>query len=279
MTAQLDFSATPRFQKGAIFPWTISDYPLKQAILDNIVKRPMKGIAKIEEAKSQIASVRYRGYLAAAVERWREYREQLSALKRKPVLFIMMNSTEDAEDVGAWLRERYPEDFAGSKTQIIHTDKSGEVSKKDLDIARGAVREVDDPTSPIHAIVSVLMLREGWDVKNVTVVVGLRPYTAKANILPEQAIGRGLRLMFRDVPVGFTERVDIIGNQKFLDFVDDLEKLEDLKLDTFELGKDKLRIATILPIDSRKEFDIGLPVLSPTLVRKRPWQMKLQGWM
>jgi type III restriction enzyme len=277
LTAQLDFSATPRFQKGAIFPWTVSDYPLKQAILDNIVKRPMKGIAKIDEAKSQIASVRYRGYLAAAVERWREYREQLAALKRKPVLFIMMNSTEDAEDVGAWLRDRYPEDFAGSKTQIIHTNKSGEVSKKDLDIARAAVRQVDDPISPIHAIVSVLMLREGWDVKNVTVVVGLRPYTAKANILPEQAIGRGLRLMFRDVPVGFTERVDIIGNQKFLDFVDDLEKLEDLKLGTFELGKDKLRIATILPIDSRKEFDIGLPVLSPTLVRKKTLADEIAG--
>jgi type III restriction enzyme len=269
LAAQLDFSATPRYQKGAIFPWTTSDYPLKQAILDNIVKRPMKGVAKIEEAKSQIASVRYRGYLAAAVERWREYRDQLSPLKRKPVLFIMMNSTEDAEDVGAWLRERYPEDFSGTKTQIIHTDKSGEVSKKDLDVARAAVRDVDDPKSPIHAIVSVLMLREGWDVKNVTVVVGLRPYTAKANILPEQAIGRGLRLMFRDVPVGFTERVDIIGNQKFLDFVDDLEKLEDLKLDTFELGKEKLRIATILPLENRKEFDIGLPVLSPTLVRKK----------
>jgi type III restriction enzyme len=277
LTAQLDFSATPRFQKGAIFPWTTSDYPLKQAILDNIVKRPMKGIAKIEEAKSQIASVRYRGYLAAAVERWREYREQLGALKRKPVLFIMMNSTEDAEDVGSWLRERYPEDFAGSKTQIIHTNKSGEVSKKDLEIARKAVRDVDDPVSPIHAIVSVLMLREGWDVKNVTVVVGLRPYTAKANILPEQAIGRGLRLMFRDVPVGFTERVDIIGNQKFLDFVDDLEKLEDLKLDTFELGKDKLRIATILPLEGRKEYDIGLPVLSPTLIRKKTLAEEIAG--
>lgn len=277
LTAQLDFTATPRFQKGQIFPWTISDYPLKQAILDNIVKRPMKGVARIEEAKSQIASVRYRGYLAAAVERWREYRDQLSALKRKPVLFIMMNSTEDAEDVGAWLRERYPEDFAGSKTQIIHTDKSGEVSKKDLDVARRAVREVDDPTSPIHAIVSVLMLREGWDVKNVTVVVGLRPYTAKANILPEQAIGRGLRLMFRDIPVSFTERVDIIGNQKFLDFVDDLEKLEDLKLDTFELGKEKLRISTILPLENRKEFDIGLPVLSPALVRKKTLTEEIAG--
>lgn len=72
LAAQLDFSATPRFQKGAIFPWTICDYPLKQAILDNIVKRPMKGIARIVEAKSDYASVRYRGYLVAAVERWRE---------------------------------------------------------------------------------------------------------------------------------------------------------------------------------------------------------------
>jgi type III restriction enzyme len=47
LDSQLDFSATPRFTKGAIFPWTISDYPLKQAILDGIVKRPMKGIAHI----------------------------------------------------------------------------------------------------------------------------------------------------------------------------------------------------------------------------------------
>jgi hypothetical protein len=46
----------------------------------------MKGIAKIAEAKSEYASVRYRGYLTAAVERWREYREQLKLLKRKPVL-------------------------------------------------------------------------------------------------------------------------------------------------------------------------------------------------
>jgi type III restriction enzyme len=277
LTAQLDFSATPRFTKGAIFPWTICDYPLKQAILDGIVKRPMKGIAKVVEAKSDYASVRYRGYLTAAVERWREYREQLAALKRKPVLFVMLNDTDEADDVASWLRVAYPAEFGGDKTQVIHTDKSGEVSKKELDEARRAVHDVDETESPIHAIVSVLMLREGWDVKNVTVVVGLRPYTAKANILPEQAIGRGLRLMFRDVPVDFTERVDIIGNQKFLDFVDDLEKLEDLKLDTFEVGKDRLKIVTILPLEDRKEFDIGLPVLSPSLVRKKSLAEEIAG--
>jgi type III restriction enzyme len=269
LAAQLDFTATPRFQKGAIFPWTISDYPLKQAIVDGVVKRPMKGVANIHEGRSDVPSVRYRGYLVAAVERWREYREQLKPLRKKPVLFIMMNSTDEADEVADWLRTKYPDDFGNEKTQVIHTDKSGEVSKKDLDLARKAVREVDDEKSPIHAIVSVLMLREGWDVQNVTVVVGLRPYTAKANILPEQTIGRGLRLMFRGLPSSYTERVDIIGNRAFLDFVDDLEKLEDLKLESFELGKEKLTIVTILPLEERKEFDIGLPVLTPSLVRKK----------
>ena len=277
LTAQVDFSATPRFQKGAIFPWTISDYPLKQAIIDGIVKRPMKGIAKVSEAKSDYASVRYKAYLAAGVERWREYSEQLKPLKKKPVLFIMMNTTDDAEDVAAWLREKYPKEFAGEKTQVIHTDKTGEVSKRQLDEAREAVRKVDLENSPINAIVSVLMLREGWDVQNVTVVVGLRPYTAKANILPEQTIGRGLRLMFRELPMGYTERVDIIGNNAFLDFVDDLEKLEELKLDTFELGKDKLHIVTIMPLDDRKEFDVGLPVLTPSLVRKKSLAEEIAG--
>ncbi|MCI0691853.1 DEAD/DEAH box helicase family protein [candidate division KSB1 bacterium] len=269
LTAQLDLSATPRFQKGVIFPWTIFDYPLKQAIVDGIVKRPMKGVAKIHEAKSTIASVRYKPYLTAGVERWKEYRDQLKPLAKKPVLFIMLNETDEAEEVGDWLRTKYPNDFGGGKTLIIHTNKTGEITKTDLDKARQAAREVDLNTNPIKAIVSVLMLREGWDVQNVTVVVGLRPYSAKANILPEQTIGRGLRLMFRGASVGYAERVDIIGNKAFLEFVEDLEKLEDLTLETFELGKDKLRILTIAPMEEKKEFDIAIPQLTPSLVRKK----------
>ncbi len=91
------------------------------------------------------------------------------------------------------------------------------------------------------------MLREGWDVQNVTVVVGLRPYSAKANILPEQTIGRGLRLMFRGENSGYTERVDIIGTPGFMQFVDNLEQLEQVELGEFEVGKDKLTILTIQP--------------------------------
>ena len=46
VAAQLDFTATPRHSKGQLFSWTVFDYPLKQAIIDNVVKRPLKGIAQ-----------------------------------------------------------------------------------------------------------------------------------------------------------------------------------------------------------------------------------------
>ena len=66
LAAQLDFTATPRHSKGQLFSWTVFDYPLKQAILDNVVKRPLKGIAQgISEQRSDIASTRYQAYLAA----------------------------------------------------------------------------------------------------------------------------------------------------------------------------------------------------------------------
>lgn len=269
LISQLDFSATPRYSKGGLFAWTIFDYPLKQAIVDNIVKRPVKGISKIQESKSTTAHIRYTGFLTAGVERWKEYYDQLQNLKKKPILFIMMNSTEEADDVAEWLRKKYSSEFGGDKTLVIHTDRKGEVSKNDLDDARKLARDVDQEKSPVNAIVSVLMLREGWDVKNVTVVVGLRPYTAKANILPEQAIGRGLRMMFREITTDYKERVDIIGNNAFISFVDDLEKIEGLKLDTFEVGKDKLQITTISPDKNKSSVDIGIPELSPLLTRKK----------
>ncbi len=269
LSAQLDFSATPRYSKGSLFAWIVFDYPLKQAILDRIVKRPIKGISKLDEARSNVASVRYKGFLTAGVERWKEYSNQLEALRKKPILFVMMNSTEEADDIGDWLRTKYPNEFGGDKTLIIHTDKSGEVSKKDLDLARKIAHDVDDDKSPVNAIISVLMLREGWDVQNVTVVVGLRPYSAKANILPEQTIGRGLRLMFRNMTESYTERVDIIGNNAFMEFVEDLEKLEDLKFDTFQIGKDKLKIITVQPIEEKKPSDISIPDISPSLTRKK----------
>ena len=270
---QLDMSATPRYSKGALFTWTVFDYPLKQAIIDNVVKRPFKGIVRgVSETPSDIASVRYQAYLTAGVERWREYREQLSPLNRKPVLFIMMNSTKDADDVADYLRAKYPADFAGERLHVIHTNRVGDVSRGEEDTARQIAADIDRPDSPVNCIVSVMMLREGWDVRSVTVVVGLRPYSAKANILPEQTIGRGLRLMFRGQAgpePAFRERVDVIGNKTFIEFVEDLEKEEEMAFETFEPGKDKLIIETIFPDPDKAAMDIVMPQLTAHLERKR----------
>jgi type III restriction enzyme len=270
LAAQLDFTATPRHTKGQLFSWTVYDYPLKQAIIDNIVKRPLKGVAKgIAEQPSATASIRYQAYLAAGVERWKEYRDQLAPLGRKPVLFVMMNDTAEADDVGDWLQKKYPAEFGGDRLLIIHTNRSGEVAVKDLDKARRVAREVDSGASPVNCIVSVVMLREGWDVQSVTVIVGLRPFTAKAAILPEQTVGRGLRLMFREDRNNYQERVDVIGNRKFIEFVEQLEKEEDLQLEEFEIGKDKVCIVTIEPVPEKMDKDIRLPQLSPILERKK----------
>ena len=269
LALQVDLSATPRLPKtGTLFPWTIYDYPLKQAILHGIVKRPVRGIAKIAEVNSANASVRYAGFLTAGVERWREYRAQLSPLGKRPLIFVMLNDTSDADEVADWLMTKYPEEFAGARTLVIHTNSAGEITKGDLDKAREAARAVDEDKSPVNAIVSVMMLREGWDVSNVTVVLGLRPFSSKTNILPEQAVGRGLRLMFRGTH-GYTERVDIMGTPKFMEFIEDLEKNEDIKIGSFEVGKDKLKIQTIAPDPTRGEFELVLPEISPVLVRKK----------
>ena len=273
LSAQLDFSATPRYQKGQLFEWTISDYTLKQAIVDRIVKRPIKGITDIGETSSERPEVRYEPFIVAGIERWREYRGQLAPVGKKPLLFIMMNKTKEADSIGAYLQTKYPDEFGGERTLVIHTNRVGDVAKKDENKARDAAKNVDREESPINAIVSVLMLREGWDVQNVTVIVGLRPYTSKANILPEQTIGRGLRLMFRNARPSheargnYKEHVDIIGNRGFINFVEQLEADEDYAFETWRVGKDPLTITVIQPDPEKAEYDAALPMLGPIIAR------------
>ena len=272
--AQLDFSATPRFNDGTLFPWTIYDYPLRRAIEDGIVKLPIRGeITGAGEAASDDAAARYVAYITAAVGRWREYRDQLKCLGKKPVLFAMLERSKDADNVAEHLRQTYPADFGGDKLQVIHTNQNGEFSVAkskagDLQKAREIVKDIDSDNSSINAVISVMMLREGWDVKNVTVVLGLRPYTSTASILPEQAIGRGLRLMFSGEDKCYKERVDIIGTDKFMEFVADLEKLEGVALPTENIDAKPIVIVSIYPEEEKKELDIEIPNISPIYHRR-----------
>ena len=80
-------------------------------------------------------------------------------------------------------------------------------------------------------------------------------------------MGRGLRLMFRGA-TGYIERADVIGNKTFIEFVEQLERKEDIQLETFKIGE-KVSIITIAPDLKKTDKDIAIPVLSPILTRKK----------
>ena len=87
----------------------------------------------------------------------------------------------------------------------------------------------------------------------------------------KMATGSGKRLMFREQS-GYKEHVDIIGNSNFMQIVEDLEKTEGIKLDTFEFGKKKtpLKIQTIQVLNDRiAQYDLTIPILTPRLERKK----------
>ena len=261
---QLDVSATPKNQQGQLFDEIISDYPLAQAIQDGIVKQPIIGeLGGAIEQPSDDASVRYRARIAAGVAKWREYRDVWAPTGRTPLLFVMAENTRAADQITNYLETL--QDLAG-KVLTIHINREGEITRADMDRAREAVRRVDDPDSPFVAIVSVLMLREGWDVRNVVVIVPLRAYTAKAQILPEQTLGRGLR---RVTPPdsGVEERLVVIEHEAFRSFWDQASAEEELDLRFEPAGQVHPEYVVIAVEPDRMAYDIEIPQLPRVLSR------------
>lgn len=268
VVAQLDLSATPKNQQGQPFPEIVCDYPLSAAIDDGIVKRPIIGeLSGDVEAPSDDAGIRYRQRILAGVAKWRELRDAMAPAGRTPLLFVMAESTAAADQIDGML-QTLP-DLAG-RVLTIHVNMAGknkgEIAQSDLELARRAAREVDGDDSPYGAIVSVLMLREGWDVRNVCVIVPLRPYTAKSSILPEQTLGRGLRRM-TPPGSGFDERVIVIEHEAFRTLWEN--ELAEEGLDIEFVPEDEISVeAKVIAVDpARMAFDVEVPQLARRLQR------------
>jgi type III restriction enzyme len=263
----LDFSATPKDQNGTYFPWILCDYPLAQAVEDRIVKAPLivhrvnrddpKDITKESVVEA------YQDWLLAALARWQVHYDAYKPLGQKPVLFIMAEKNVFADAIGQWLVDTEEIGLKKSEVLVIHTDKDGDVRKGDLETARKAARDIDTAGNKVKIIVSVLMLREGWDVKNVTVTLGLRPFSAESNILPEQAIGRGLRLM-QGIGPDRTQTLEVIGTKRFEDIVRELEK-EGVGIKT--TSTPPAMSVKIFPVYSKSGFDIAFPQTKPIYLR------------
>ncbi|NCQ35798.1 type III restriction endonuclease subunit R, partial [bacterium] len=276
LALQVDVTATPRHDNGAIFVQTVADYPLVEAIHQNVVKHPVLpdtvSREKLSERKSAIFTEKYDDYLKLGIEEWRKSYAEHKALGKKAVLFVMVDDTRNCDEVGTYLEKICPE-LQGA-VLVIHTKNNGEISEaasgkkqEELEKLRQEANEIDTLKSPHKAIVSVLMLKEGWDVKNVTTIVGLRAYVAQSNILPEQTLGRGLRRMYFGNDV-VRETVSVLGTHAFMEFVETIQS-EGVDLEYRPMGKGTGgRDSLIVEVDAENEakdidaLDIPLPRLS-----------------
>ncbi len=282
LSLQIDVTATPKRNNGSIFVQTISDYPLVEAIHQRVVKNPVlpdqASRAKLVEKQSSLFTEKYEDFINLGVEEWRKTYKELEPTGKKSILFIMTDDTKNCDDVAGYLEKTYPE-LKGA-VMTIHTNRSGEISEtvtgkndEELKRLREQANTIDSIESPYKVIVSVLMLKEGWDVKNVTTIVGLRAYAAASNILPEQTLGRGLRRMFfgRD---DIEEYVSVIGTPAFMEFVESI-KAEGVELEKRKMDRNSNPITPIvIEIDSAnpkkdvEKLDIELPILTPRIQRE-----------
>jgi type III restriction enzyme len=222
---QEDFSATPFFGSGTqkrFFPHIIYDYDLKQASREMLVKQLF--LVEKQAVGGEIMELR-----SLAGQEWRAARKEPEAGKRqgeliglsagqktllfigktkleqiagefrqkgidrKPVMMVLCEETAVADKVAEHLATISGADnntYDESRVMVIHT----ELADKELENARLRLNKIDDNSDPLTVVVSVLMLREGFDRKNICVIVVLR--AAEADLLLEQIVGRGLRMMF-----------------------------------------------------------------------------------
>lgn len=281
LALQIDVTATPKNDRGEIFVQTVSDYPLVEAIHQGVVKNPVlpdqASRAKLQEKQSSLFTEKYEDFIRLGVEEWEKTYKELEPTGKKSILFIMADDTKNCDDVAEFIEKNYPRLQGAVLT--IHTNKSGEISEtttgkkeKELQELRKKANDIDSLESPYKIIVSVLMLKEGWDVKNVTTIVGLRPYGSDSKILPEQTLGRGLRRMFFGQDV--EEYVSVIGTPAFMEFVESI-KAEGVELEKRKMDRSGTPITpSVIEVDTEnpkkniENLDIELPILTPRIQRE-----------
>lgn len=209
---QLDFSATPYNQKGKkkiFFPHIIVDFDLETAIRRGLVKTLMLSERK-ELAVEQLDFKAERDQNGNVIDLSEGQRQMLRAglakLKKLEEDFApadpdkcpkMMVMCEDTNVVPLVAKFLYSEGLDQDDYIEIHSNKKGEVGEEEWNDLKNRLFALDRHKKP-RVVISVLMLREGFDVNNICVIVPLR--STESGILLEQTIGRGLRLMWRGNP-------------------------------------------------------------------------------
>lgn len=212
---QLDFSATPYEATGGgrnaredFFPHVMVDYDLATAIRDGRVKTIV--IDQRKDLTGQLVTLDYnavregrrvvslsdgqRLMLRAGLAKLRYLEKEFAQIDatKKPKMMVICEDTAVTPFVADFLHD---EGMSDDDVLTVDSNRQGEVKPDEWERIKGRLFSVDKHEKP-RVIVSVLMLREGFDVNNICIIVPLR--ASNAQILLEQTLGRGLRLMWRE---------------------------------------------------------------------------------
>lgn len=190
-------------------------YPLSAAIADGFVKVPVL-VARpdgLRELRTQLADGI--SLLDAKAEALSAYTSTTGRSKVNPVLFVVCSSINEANTVRDILAG--PNYLDGDeKVLLIHSDEP--------DTSLALLDRIEDTESPVRAVVSVSMLREGWDVKSIYVICSTRAMDSQ--LLTEQVLGRGLRLPFgRRTGISMLDTVEVLSHRRFAELLQDAEVL------------------------------------------------------
>lgn len=121
-----------------------------------------------------------RQQMAIALRRLEE-QERRAKGRYQPILFVVAVCKADAEKAHQTLNKYFK-----VKTLLVTEDTDEEDRQKARELGKR-----QKSVEPYRAVVSVLMLREGWDVPEVAVILLLRKFGSK--VYGQQVVGRGLR--------------------------------------------------------------------------------------
>ncbi len=182
-------------------------YPLAAAIADRLVKTPVivgRKDDRTDPLTKLTDGVALLELKEQAIER---YSKETGAEPVQPVMLVIAPSIDEANEVQSILSEpSFADGLYADKVLTIHSDAPDE--------ALAALDRLEEPDNPYRVVVSVGMLKEGWDVKSVYVICSLR--ASVSELLTEQTLGRGLRLPFRHyTDIEILDSLEVLAHERY----------------------------------------------------------------
>lgn len=167
------------------FADVVSRYSLRQAIEERFVKK-VEYVAEMPQTDNPDEKWQL------IYNRHQDWKKRLKRQDIRPLTIIVTKDIKTcklvAEELQAFLQEWESLSAEDAERKVLPVSSA---SDHQLNLAK--LKVVDRPNSKVEWIVSVSMLSEGWDVKNVFQIVPHEERAFNSKLLIAQVLGRGLR--------------------------------------------------------------------------------------